>query len=232
MLLLLITSASLQARGIDPAADSIAVKQMQARMENIRQYRPTVALVLSGGGAKGLAHIGAIRYLESLGIPIDMVLGTSMGGLVGGLYSLGYTPDQIDYMVHQIDWHWVFSDRLPRDYYSYSDTRYREKYLLSIPFFYEKDYYDMKVADEARFTPVHKHDVLHIGADHDDQGDMFKKNILGSLPSGYIFGQNVANLISSLTIGYQDSMDFKDLPIPFVCVASDMVSGKAKIWHS
>lgn len=232
MLLLLITSASLQARGIDPAADSIAVKQMQARMENIRQYRPTVALVLSGGGAKGLAHIGAIRYLESLGIPIDMVLGTSMGGLVGGLYSLGYTPDQIDYMVHQIDWHWVFSDRLPRDYYSYSDTRYREKYLLSIPFFYEKDYYEMKVADEARFTPVHKHDVLHIGADHDDQGDMFKKNILGSLPSGYIFGQNVANLISSLTIGYQDSMDFKDLPIPFVCVASDMVSGKAKIWHS
>ena len=231
MLLLLITSVSLPARGIDPTADSIAVKQMQARMAQIRKSRPTVALVLSGGGAKGLAHIGVIRYIESLGIPVDMVLGTSMGGLIGGLYSLGYKPDQIDTLVHKIDWHWVFSDKLPRDYYSYSDTRYREKYLLSIPFYYEKDYYEMKVADEMRFSPVHKHDALHIGADHDD-GDMFKKNILGSLPSGYIYGQNVTNLISSLTIGYQDSMDFKNLPIPFVCVAADMVSGKAKIWHS
>ena len=231
VLLLLITSVSLSAGGIDPTADSIAVKQMQARMQQIRKSRPTVALVLSGGGAKGLAHIGVIRYIESLGIPVDMVLGTSMGGLIGALYSLGYKADQIDTLVHKIDWHWVFSDRLPRDYYSYSDTRYREKYLLSIPFYYEKDYYEMKVADEMRFSPVHKHDALHIGADHDGE-DMFKKNILGSLPSGYIYGQNVTNLISSLTIGYQDSMDFKNLPIPFVCIASDMVSGKAKIWHS
>ena len=205
---------------------------MQARMAEIRKSRPTVALVLSGGGAKGLAHIGVIRYIESLGIPVDMVLGTSMGGLIGGLYSLGYTPDQLDTLVRGLDWRWVFSDRLPRNYYSYSDARYREKYLLSIPFYYEKDYYEMRVADDSRFSPVHKHDALRIGADYDDQTDMFKKNILGSLPSGYIYGQNVTNLISSLTIGYQDPMDFSDLPIPFVCIASDMVSGKAKIWHS
>ncbi|MDE6147609.1 MAG: patatin-like phospholipase family protein, partial [Bacteroidales bacterium] len=57
-------------------------------------------------------------------------------------------------------------------------------------------------------------------------------NLLGRLPSGYIYGQNVSNLISSLTIGYQEPMDFIDLPIPFACVAADMVSGKAKIWHS
>ena len=60
---------------------------------------------------------------------------------------------------------------------------------------------------------------------------MLKKNLLGSLPSGYIYGQNVNNLISSLTVGYQDSIDFKELPKPFVCIAADMVSGKAKIWH-
>lgn len=232
LLLVLGCAMSLPARGIDPRADSLAVAEMRGRMEQIRKYRPTVALVLSGGGAKGAAHIGVIRYMESLGIPVDVVLGTSMGGLIGALYSLGYTTDQMDTLVRNIDWQWAFSDELSREYISYTDAMYKEKYMISIPFYYEKDYFRMKVADEYRFDPVHKHDVLHIGADNKDGADMFRKNLLGSLPSGYIYGQNVSNLISSLTIGYQDSIDFKTLPIPFVCVAADMVSGKAKIWHS
>ena len=135
LILLLTASVSLSARSIDPVADSIAVQQMRARMDKIREHRPTVALVLSGGGAKGIAHIGVIRYVESLGIPVDLVVGTSMGGLIGGLYSLGYTPEQMDTLVRNIDWGWAFSDRLSRKYYSYSDARYREKYLISIPFF-------------------------------------------------------------------------------------------------
>ena len=232
LILLLLASFSVSARGVDPVADSIAVEQMRARMSRIRKYRPTVALVLSGGGAKGLAHIGAIKYIESLGIPVDVVLGTSMGGLIGGLYSLGYTVEQMDTLVHGIDWNWVLSDKLSHKYYSYSDARYKEKYLISIPFYYEEDYYKMKMADENRFSPLHKHDVLRFGADQEDGVDMFKKNIIGSLPSGYIYGQNVSNLISSLTVGYQDPMDFIDLPIPYVCIAADLVSGKAKIWHS
>lgn len=89
----------------------------------------------------------------------------------------------------------------------------------------------MMRADENRFDPSHRHDILHVGADNEDGADFLKKNFLGSLPSGYIYGQNVSNLISSLTIGYQDPMSFQEFPIPFVCVASDMVSGKAKIWH-
>lgn len=89
--------------GIDPKADSAAIARMRGRMDEIRKFRPTVALVLSGGGAKGAAHIGVIRYVESLGIPVDMVLGTSMGGLVGGLYALGYTPDQMDTLIRGID---------------------------------------------------------------------------------------------------------------------------------
>ena len=71
------------ARGIDPKADAQAVARMQERMAEIRKHRPTVALVLSGGGAKGAAHVGVIEYIEELGIPVDMVLGTSMGGLIG-----------------------------------------------------------------------------------------------------------------------------------------------------
>ena len=57
--------------------------------------RPKVAVVLSGGGAKGTAHIGALKVIEEAGIPIDYVVGTSMGAIVGGLYSIGYTPQPI-----------------------------------------------------------------------------------------------------------------------------------------
>ena len=205
---------------------------MRQRMDEIRKYRPTVALVLSGGGAKGAAHIGVIEYIESLGIPVDMVLGTSMGGLIGGLYALGYSTDEIESLTRNMDWQWVFSDKLSREYISYTDMKYKEKYMISIPFYYEKDYYKMKLADENRFDDVMRQDVLHIGADNENGGEFIKNNLLGSLPSAYIYGQNVSNLISSLTIGYQDSIDFKELPKPFVCVAADMVSGKAKIWHS
>ncbi len=228
---LLLAGSSASARGIDPKADSLSILQFKRHMRKIKKYRPTVALVLSGGGAKGIAHIGVIKYIEDLGIPVDAVLGTSMGGLVGGLYSLGYTIEQMDSLARNIDWGWALSDKLSRRYFSYTDYKYKEKYMLSIPFYYEKDYYMMKMADENRFDPVHRHDDFHIGADNDDGADFLKKNLLGSLPSGYIFGQNVSNLISSLTIGYQDVMDFWDLPVPFVCIAADMVSGKAKIWY-
>ena len=69
----------------NPAVDSLAFAKVRARMDSIRKYRPTVGLVLAGGGARGLAHLGVIKYMEELGIPVDIVTGTSMGGLVGGL---------------------------------------------------------------------------------------------------------------------------------------------------
>lgn len=220
------------ARGVDPQADAEAVARMRKKMSEIRKHRPTVALVLSGGGAKGAAHVGVIEYIEELGIPVDMVLGTSMGGLVGGLYALGYTVPEMDSLMRNMDWNWALSDKLSREYVSYSDSKYKEKYLLAIPFYYERDYYKMKLADEHRFDDIRRHEVLHIGADNEQGSELLKNNLLGSLPSGYIYGQNVSNLISSLTIGYQDSTDFQSFPIPFACVATDMVSGKAKIWHS
>lgn len=220
------------AYGIDPRADSVAVMQMREKMAEIRKHRPTVAVVLSGGGAKGAAHVGVLRYIEELGIPVDMVVGTSMGGLVGGLYALGYDVPHIDSLMRNMDWGWVLSDKLSREYISYTDLKYKEKYMISIPFFYEKDYYKMKLADDSRFTSNPNNDILHIGADNADGPEMLKRNLLGSLPVAYISGQNVSNLLSSLSVGYQDSLSFSELPIPFACVATDMVSGKAKVWHS
>lgn len=95
ILILSIFALSLSAKaqiilpGEHPDADSIAFCKIKARLDSIRRYRPTVALVLSGGGARGLAHLGVIRLLEEEGIPVDVVMGTSMGGLLAGLYSLG-----------------------------------------------------------------------------------------------------------------------------------------------
>ena len=106
------------ARSVNPKEDSLAIVQMRQRMAEIRKTRPTVALVLSGGGAKGAAHVGVIRRIEELGIPVDLVLGTSMGGLIGGLYSLGYTPDQMDTIISSIDWKWALTDKLSREYIS------------------------------------------------------------------------------------------------------------------
>lgn len=232
LVVFLISAPGIYARSVDPVGDSLAVERVRARMDEIKRYRPTVALVLSGGGAKGAAHVGVIKYIEKLGIPVDLVLGTSMGGLIGGLYSLGYEVEEIDSLIRNIDWQWVLSDELSREHVSYTDMKYKEKYMISIPFYYERDYYKMKINDENRFDDDKGLEVLNIGADNRLGPDLLKHNLLGSLPAAYIYGQNVNNLISSLTIGYQDSLSFADLPIPFACVATDLVSGKAKIWHS
>ncbi|MGO8692079.1 MAG: patatin-like phospholipase family protein [Rectinemataceae bacterium] len=73
--------------------------------------RPRVALVLSGGAALGISHIGVIEEIERAGIPIDMVLGTSMGAIAGGLYAAGYSPEQLGKIVEDIDWSEVFNER-------------------------------------------------------------------------------------------------------------------------
>ncbi len=220
---------------VDPESDAAAIRAMRARMAKIRRKRPTVALVLSGGGAKGVAHLGIIDYLDSLQIPVDMVLGTSMGGLVGGLYALGYTVPEMDSLVRNMDWSLALSDNLPREYISYNEMKYREKYLLEIPFYYDKDSFRSKVEADIKYEPLVKEpdfNPLKIGAaGNKDYSSFLKSNLLRSLPSGYVSGQNVSNIISSMSVGYQDNMNFLDLPIPFVCIAADLVSGKAKIWH-
>lgn len=72
--------------------------------------RPKIGLVLSGGGAKGFAHIGTLKLIDSLKIPIDYIAGTSMGGIVASLYSIGYTPQEIENLATTIDWTEIFSD--------------------------------------------------------------------------------------------------------------------------
>lgn len=164
----------------------------------ISDLRPKVGLALSGGGAKGAAHIGVLKYLDEIGIPIDYVAGTSMGSIIGGLYALGYTPDEMATLIADMDWSIYMSNNVDR-YYQSSTARARQStYLFSVPF----------------------------GAGNFEERSF---NILSTLPSGVINGASLINLFSQLSIGYNDSMDFRQLPIPFCCMATDILTGDSVI---
>ncbi len=96
--------------------------------------RPTVALVLAGGGARGFAHVGVIKVIEELGIPIDIVTGTSMGAIVGGLYSIGCTPDDMDAIMSETDWPDLFSEEMENISEPYPDKRDRSRYFVKTAF--------------------------------------------------------------------------------------------------
>lgn len=85
--------------------------------------RPKIGLVLSGGGARGAAHVGVLKVLEQHHVPIDCIAGTSMGALVGGLYASGMTPDSIERVLNTVDWADAFVDAIPRAERSYQRKR-------------------------------------------------------------------------------------------------------------
>ena len=89
--------------------------------------RKKVAVVLGGGGAKGVAHIGVLKVLEEAGIPIDIVAGTSMGAIVGGLYAIGYSPDEIKRMVELQDWDMLLSDKVKRSHLLFPEKEKAER---------------------------------------------------------------------------------------------------------
>lgn len=93
-----------------------------------------VGLVLSGGGAKGLAHIGVLKVLDSLGVKVDYVAGTSMGAVVGGLYASGYTGKQLDSVFREVDFDKLINDDIPRSSKAFVERSNSEKYAISLPF--------------------------------------------------------------------------------------------------
>lgn len=105
-----------------------------AVLPSLTAQRKKVGVVLGGGGAKGVAHIGVLKVLEEAGIPVDYVAGTSMGAIVGGLYAIGYTPAEIDTMVLEQDWTMLLSDRIKRSSLTFPEKENAERYILSLPF--------------------------------------------------------------------------------------------------
>lgn len=93
-----------------------------------------VGLVLSGGGAKGLAHIGALKIIDSLGVRVDYVAGTSMGAVIGALYASGYSGKQLDSIFEYVDFNDLISDNLPRASKAFYERDNSEKYAITLPF--------------------------------------------------------------------------------------------------
>ncbi len=162
-----------------------------AQIRHKTKDRPRVGLVLGGGGAKGLAHVGVIRVLEENQIPVDVIAGTSMGAIVGALYASGYSADELENITIEMDWNAVFNDKTSR-----SRSTFRRK------------------ADEFGFLTDYK--------------VTFKDGKI-VLPKGIIQGQNLFLELSSLLSETRSIGKFKDLPIPFKLVATDLGSGDAVI---
>ncbi|TAJ14030.1 patatin [Marinilabiliaceae bacterium JC017] len=163
-----------------------------AQAQEPNAQRPKIGLVLSGGGAKGLAHIGVLKVLEEAGIRPDYITGTSMGSIIGGLYACGYSAAELDSIAREADWSVLLSDQVP-------------------------------LTDVA---PVEKYDYNRFQLEFDvtDKGLM--------MPSGMVRGQRISELLSQLTWRVADINDFDDLPIPFRCVAADLITGQPHVFDS
>ncbi len=162
------------------------IKHVKQIFSRFKDKRPKIGLVLAGGGAKGFAHVGVLELLDSLDIPIDYVAGNSMGGLIGGLYSIGYTGQDLEKFSQNLDWKYLLNDNPPREELPFIEKKKSGKYQLKI---------GMK-----GFNPV--------------------------IPSGLIYGQNIQMFFLSLTAPFEGVATFDELPIPYRCVAVDLVSGK------
>lgn len=150
------------------------------------QQRPKVGLVLSGGGAKGFAHIGVLKVLEQAGVKIDYIGGTSMGAVVGGLYASGYNASQIDSIFKETDFDALLSDFIPRSSKNFYEKRNDELYAFTLPF-----------------------NKMRIG-----------------IPAALSRGMYNYNLLNKLTYKVRHIRDFNKLPIPFLCMASNIETGE------
>lgn len=166
----------------------------------INAPRPKVGVVLGGGGAKGAAHIGVLKYIEEMGIPVDYVAGTSMGSIIGGLYCMGYSPDELAVLIANMNWAEYVGNTIERAAMSPEMRQRSSTMFMTIPFSLSK-------------SP-------------NSQGKTRSNGLSSYLPSAYVNNTALVNLFNDLCIGYQEDIDFNHLPIPFACVATDLATGK------
>jgi len=149
----------------------------------------SIGLTLSGGGARGLAHIGVLHIIDSLGIRIDYITGTSMGSIIGGMYASGYSAAEIEKFALEMDWESMFGRRV--------DLTYIHPVL--------KDRHQQHIVE----LPI--------------EGRRIK------MPTGAIEGQQLWNTLNEVFFHTYHIKDFRNLPIPFACVATNVENGEAVV---
>nr|WP_315027753.1 patatin-like phospholipase family protein [uncultured Chryseobacterium sp.] len=157
---------------------------LNATLQNVTKDTK-FGLALSGGGAKGFAHIGILKMIDSLGIKVDYITGTSMGGILGGLYAMGYNADQLKQTVYKVDWNRILSNKVPYNKVNISEKDEYDKYILEFPV--------------VKGIPT--------------------------LPSSYIEGQYMGEVLNTLTFKAKHINDFSKLPIPVELTSSDIENG-------
>jgi NTE family protein len=153
--------------------------------------RLKIGVALEGGGALGIAHMGVLKWFEEHHIPIDYLAGTSMGGLVGGLYATGKSADDMKQVVENANWPALLGGEIP-----YPDLLFRRK-------------------EDARDIP----NSIKIGLKNGPK-----------LPPGLNTGEQISLLIDRETLNYSTVSSFDDLPIPFRCVSTELVSGQPYVF--
>ena len=148
-----------------------------------------VGLVLSGGGAKGLAHIGVLKVLEEAGIRIDYIGGTSMGAMVGAMYAAGYSANELDSIFRSLDFDKLLQDKISRRSKSLHERYLYDRYAVALSF----------------------------------------NNFKVGLPRAVSKGQSIYNEFVKLLYPVNEIYDFSQLPIPFLCVATDIETGKGVV---
>jgi NTE family protein len=176
-----------------PCALLVVCSHAQETPKSDTTGHPKLGLVLEGGGALGLAHIGVLQWMEEHRIPVSYIAGTSMGGLVGGIYSTGRSAAEVREVVNGIDWDEVLRGQTP-----FNDLSFRRK-------------------QDAHEVP----NSIEFG---------LRKGL--QFPEGFNTGQQVSLILDRIALPYSQLKSFNDLPIPFACVGTDLVSGKAHVFRS
>ena len=154
--------------------------------------RPKIGLTLSGGGAKGLAHIGLLKAIDSAGLKIDYITGTSMGAVVGAMYAIGYSGAEIEALARDIDWDILLSNQVALRNLSMEEKRDYDRYPLEFAF----------------------------------------KEGRPRLPGGLLAGQELWLKLAKIYFPAYNQPDFSKFPIPFKCIATDIVQGKGVVLDS
>lgn len=157
-----------------------------------KSQKPSVGLVLSGGGAKGFSYVGLLKVLEEVNMPIDYIGGSSIGAIVGALYATGYSPETIEELIRQQDWDALINDKLERKYVSYEEKLFSDKYIFTVPI--------------------------------EETGISISNALMGSF--------KVDLMLNGLFAPVAHIKDFSKLPIPFLCIGTNLINGQAVVLDS